>query len=321
MNQTGGTVLVQQRRSLVEVGELWALVGVLGYASANVFEAHAVKGADPLIGPLIRGIPSLVLAIVLMYRRNTFGQLQPHSPHYIGRKGIILFIVPGVLATLGLFTYFYALQLGGVAITIPVQQSFILWGALASWLYLGERFGAKSLLGVALVVTGLVVLGLGRLTGTPVTGQWYYAIPLALFTAIAFGVSGVFWRLGQLHGADQSTGILVNTLASEVVALIGLMLAGRLSALWETSVQNWLALLAGGALSGIVGLYGMFTSLKYLSVTRAYALSSLTPLVAATLAFLFLGEQLNVQMVIGIIMVTVGVALVQIFKPTEKATA
>jgi drug/metabolite transporter (DMT)-like permease len=79
-----------------------------------------------------------------------------------------------------------------------------------------------------------------------------------------------------------------------------------------------LALLAGGVLSGIVGLYGIFTSLKYLSVTRAYALSSLTPLVAAILAFLFLKEHINAIMVIGIILVTVGVALVQIFKPTEE---
>ncbi len=306
-------------RSLAQIGELWALIGVLGYASANVFEASAVKQADPLIGPLIRGVPTVALALFLMATRKTYRQLQPGSPHYIGRRGIMIFVIPGVISTLGLFTYFLALQVGGVAITISVQQSYIFWGAVASWLYLGERFSAKSLMGVGLLVAGLVVLGFGQMQGTPVTGQWYYAIPLALFTAIAFGVSGVFWRLGQLQGADQSTGIFVNIVAAEIVALIGLMGFGRIEALVETSVQDLTALFIGGILSGIVGLYGIFTSLKLMSVTRAYALSSLTPLVAAVLAYVFLKEQINVQMMGGILMVTAGVALVQIYKPTEAA--
>lgn len=305
-------------RPLTQIGELWALMGVLGYASANVFEGAAVKHADPLIGPLIRGLPTLVLAVFLLGARKTYRQLQPNSEHYVGRRTIVIFIIPGVLATIGLFTYFYALQVGGVVITIPVQQSYILWGAIASWVYLGERFSSKSLIGVGLLMTGLVVLALGRMQGTPVTGQWYYAIPLALFTAMAFGVSGVFWREGQLRGVDQSTGIFINIVAAEIVALLGLMGFGRMESLWETSLRDLAALFAGGILSGIVGLYGLFTSLKFLSVTRAYALASLTPLTAAILAYVFLREQINLRMMMGIVMVTVGVALVQIYKPREE---
>lgn len=304
-------------RSLTQIGELWALTGVLGYASANVFEAAAVKSADPLIGPLIRGIPTLALAIFLLGTRKMYRQLQPDSEHYVGRRTIMIFVIPGVLSTIGLFTYFLALQVGGVVITIPVQQSYIIWGAITSWLYLGERFSGKSLLGVAVLVGGLVMLALGQMQGTPVTGDWYYAIPLAVFTAITFGVSGVFWRIGQLRGADQSTGIFVNIVAAEIVALIGLMGVGRIGSLFETSPSDLGALFAGGVLSGIVGLYGLFTSLGLMSVTRAYALASLTPLTAAILAYVFLKEHINLQMLVGIVMVTVGVALVQIFKPTE----
>lgn len=321
MGQRPNAAVAVKPRSLTEIGELWALVGVLGYASANVFEAGAVKSADPLIGPLIRGIPTLALAIVLLGTRKMYRQLQPSSEHYVGRRTIVVFIIPGVLSTIGLFTYFLALQVGGVVITIPVQQSYIIWGAITSWLYLGERFSGKSLMGVAILVGGLVMLALGQRRGTPVTGDWYYAIPLALFTAIAFGVSGVFWRIGQLRGADQSTGIFINIVAAEIIALLGLMWFGRIEALFETSAQDLSALFAGGILSGIVGLYGLFTSLKFLSVTRAYALASLTPLTAAILAYVFLNEHINLQMMAGIVMVTLGVALVQIYKPTEEVKA
>jgi drug/metabolite transporter (DMT)-like permease len=308
-------------RSWSQSGEMWALIGVLGYASSNVFEGYAVKGADPLIGPLIRGIPTVALALFLMATRKTYRQLQPNSANFAGWHTIMLFVIPGVISTLGLFTYFQALRYGGVVITIPVQQSFIIWGAATSWIFLKERFSHKSLSGIALLVGGLVLLGMGQIQGTPVTGQWYYAIPLALFTAIVYGVSGVFWRLGQLRGADQSTGIFVNIIASEIIALLGLWIAGRTGALFETSAEQLGALLAGGVLSGIVGLYGIFTSLKLMSVTRAYALNSLTPLTAAILAFIFLREDINLQMLAGVLIVCLGVALVQIYKPTEEMKA
>lgn len=303
--------------SLANMGELWALGAVLGYATANVVEGAAVRHADPLIGPLIRGLPSLALGAFLLFTRKTYRQIQPGSRQYIGRRGILAFIIPGVLATLGLFTYFIALQVGGVIITIPVQQSYILWGAIASWIYLHERFSGKSLMGVGILVAGLVVLGLGRMSGTPVSGQWYYAIPLALFSAVAFGVSGVFWREGQLRGADQSTGIFLQSVASEITALIGLVGYGRFHALFETAPRDLGALFIGGVLSGIIGLYCMFTSLKLMTVTRAYALASLTPLAATLLGYLFLKEDVNLRMVIGIVAVSAGVACVQIFKPTE----
>jgi drug/metabolite transporter (DMT)-like permease len=305
---------------LTQVGELWALGGVLGFAVANVIEGDAMRQADPWIGPLIRGLPSLVMGLVLLFIRKTYRQLQPRSGQYIGHWAVAAFVIPGVLSTVGLFAYFFALQVGGVTITVPVQQSYIIWGAVASWLYLGERFTRIGLLGVGVLVAGLVVLVLGQLQGTPVSGNWFLALPLALFTAISWGVSGVFLRDGQLRGADQSTGIVLHFIASEIVALIGLMVFSRWGSVLETSAHVLGALVAGGVLSGIIGIYCLFTSLKLLSVTRAYALNSLTPLMAALLAYLFLKERLNWPMLLGIVMVCVGVALVQIFKPAEAGS-
>jgi drug/metabolite transporter (DMT)-like permease len=316
--QINAVIIENKGKSLAQIGELWAMGGVLGYATATVVERTAMVHADPLIGPLIRGMPSLILGLVLMTSRGTYKQLMPRAPEYIGRRGIMVFIIPGVLATLGLFAYFIALQKGGVAITVPIQQSYIVWGVIFSSIYLGERLNMLSLSGVAILVIGLIILGLGQLKGTPVSSQWYYAIPLALFAAITFGVSGVFWREGQLLGADQSTGIFVNTATSRVMALGGLIIFGRFHALFETSARDLGALFVGGLLSGVVGLYCIFTSLRLMSVTRAYAFSSLTPLVAAFMAYVFLKEDINWQMMLGIVMVCVGVAIVQIFKSAES---
>ena len=53
------------RQSTRTHGEPWALGSVLGYASANIFDRMAVAQADPLLGPFLRGLPSLLLGLIL----------------------------------------------------------------------------------------------------------------------------------------------------------------------------------------------------------------------------------------------------------------
>ncbi len=297
---------------------------ILGYASANIFDRVAVSDINPLVplvGPFLRGLPSLFLGIFLVSKNHTLGQLRPGAPSFIGARAIWPFVVAGILSTAGLFVYYYAIRVGGVIITIPVLETYVIWGTLVAWFFLGERFHGLVLLGVGLIAGGLVLLSLGQLRGLPISPLWYWAIPLALFTALSYGVSGTLWRDGQLHGAHQSTAILLQFVTSVAVALLWLAALGRAAALVHTAARDVAALLASGVLSGIVGIYCMFTALRLMTVTRVYAFSALNPLVAALLARFFLHEYLNLPMLAGILLVCVGVALTQIFRPKEEKQA
>ena len=302
-------------------GEPWALGSVLGYSSANIFDRVAVIHTDPILGPMLRGLPSLVLALVLMVRHKTWAQLRPGSPAFIGRRAILPFIWAGFLSTTGLFLYYFAMRLGGVTITIPVLETYVIWGTAIAWFFLGERVRALSLLGVGLIAGGLVVLSLGQLRGVPISPLWYWAIPLALLTALTYGISGVLWRDGQLRGAHQSTAIFLQFTTSMAVAVSGWLALGRGGALFTTSARDIGALLASGVLSGIVGIYCMFTALRRMSVARVYAFSALTPLAAAIFARLFLREYLNGLMLVGVLLVSCGVGLTQIFRPRDERQA
>ncbi len=302
-------------------GEPWALGSVLGYSSANIFDRLAVIHADPLIGPFLRGIPSLLLGVILVLRSGTFDQLRPASPRFIGWRACLSFVLAGFLSTLGLFLYYFAIRIGGVIITVPVLETYVIWGTLIAWFFLGERFRGVVMLGVGLIAAGLVVLSLGQWRGQPITPYWYWAIPLVLFTALTYGISGVLWRDGQLRGAHQSTAILLQFVTSVTVALVGLAALGRLSMVAAASAREIGALLTSGVLSGIVGIYCMFTALRLMSVARVYAFSSLTPLAATLFARFFLGEYLNIIMVGGVALVTAGVVLTQIYRPKDERQA
>ena len=310
-----------QQQEISRRGEPWALGSVLGYSSANVFDRMAVIHADPLLGPFLRGVPSLILGIVLVLRSRTLTQIRPGSSNYIGRRAILPFVLAGLLSTVGLFLYYYAIRLGGVTITIPVLETYVIWGSAIAWFFLGERVHALAILGVALIAAGLAVLSIGQFHGQPISPSWFWAIPLALLTAFTYGISGVLWRDGQLRGAHQSTAIFLQFTTSIVVALVGLMLLGRWEKLAMTPIHDVAALLTSGVLSGIIGIYCLFTALRLMAVARVFAFTSLTPLIATLFAHLFLNEYLNALMLVGVLLVSVGMALTQIFKPRAERQA
>ncbi|MGD1155016.1 MAG: DMT family transporter [Terriglobia bacterium] len=314
MGTTSSTVV--RRR-----GEPWALGSVMGYASANIFDRLAVVHADPLIGPVLRGLPSLLLGIILVWKHHTFDQLRPSSPRYIGRRAILAFVAAGVISTSGLFLYYFAIRVGGVTITIPVQETYVIWGTLIAWVFLRERIHRYALLGVVLIFAGLVGLSLGQWRGHPISPLWYWAIPLGLSTALTYGISGVLWRDGQLRGAHQSTAILLQFATSVAVSLMGLLILGRAPALQMATGQALAALLVSGVLSGVLAIYCMFTALRLMAVARVYAFSSLTPLVATLFAHFFLHEFLNLLMLASIVLVSTGVILTQVFRPKDERQA
>lgn len=302
-------------------GELWAAGMVIGYASANIFDRVAVIHSDPLIGPLLRGLPSLLLGILLVWRNRTLNQLRPGASGYVGRRAIISFVLAGLLSTLGLFAYYYAIKFGGVIITIPVLETYVIWGTLIAWFFLKERFHGFVLLGIVLITLGLGALSWGQLRGHPISPHWYWAIPLAFFTALTYGVSGVLWRDGQLRGTHQSAAILLQFVTSVLVAVVGLVALGGWRLIVTTAPRDLAALVASGILSGIVGIYCLFTALRLMAVARVYAYSALTPLLAALFARLFLDEYLNLLMLLGVILVCAGVTLTQIYRPKEERQA
>lgn len=300
-------------------GEFWAIGSMLGYASANIFDRLAVTGGDPLVGPFLRGLPSLALGLVLMRKHHTWDELRRGSSRYIGGRAIAPFILAGVLSTLGLFLYYFAIRLGGVILTIPLLETWVIWGTLAAWLMLGEELRGFLMIGWGLIALGLAGLVYGQLHGRALAHGWYWTLPLALLAAVSYGVSGVLWRDGQLRGAHQSTAILMQFVSSVGVGLIGLLVSGRGMVLITMSLRSVVNFLSSGVLSGVVAIYCIFTALRLLEVARVYAFSSLTPLTAALFARFFLHEYFNAATLGGVVFICAGVIVTQIIRSHSAA--
>jgi uncharacterized membrane protein len=318
VTQTNSPPARAPSRRLTDVGEFWIAGAILGFAFSNFFDRIAVVQIDPLIGALVKSVPSLVFAMILLTTRGAWSQMQPRSAAYLGRPAIGLFILSGVASIVGLSVYFYALRVAGLALTVPFLQTQILWATVIGWVFMQERFHPRALAGIAIVAGGLMLLSYGQMLGRPVTSSWAVGVPLALLAALAFSITGAIARAGQLRGADQSTGMFLRFGTSVVLVLAVVAVTGRLPVLATASARDMGALLLSGVLNGVIAMYCFFTALRLMSVGRAFAINGLNPIVAVMLGTVFLNEYINALMWSGIGLASVGVLLVQLFKPAEK---
>ena len=129
---------------------------------------------------------------------------------------------------------------------------------------------------------------------------------------MGWGLSAVVWRLGQQQGVDRSGGITVHYGTSVVAALIWLALAGELDVYCEITAADFTALALSGVFGGMIAVYSMFAAMRLLPAATVFVLNGLTPLTTALGGALLLGEYINLEMWLGILLASAGVVLFQL---------
>lgn len=292
-------------------GELWAMGAVFGYTGANIFGRAGVTDSDPIAAPLLRDLPSLLMGLALIFRDYHYRQLLPSRPEFQGRL-LLPFVVSGIASVIGTFAFFFALNIGGVNIAVPVLQTQIIWGSLFGWMLLRERVTWRGAFGIVVTLAGLAVLTLGQSRGVPVSDSWFWGLLLAMIPALAWGISGVIWRRGQHLGVDRSAGITIHYGISVVVSLGFLLLSGQFDIYRSVSIGDIGALALSGVFGGVVAVYSMFSAMRLLPAANVFVLNGLIPLTSALGGALFLGEYINVIMWLGIFLASAGVVLFQL---------
>jgi drug/metabolite transporter (DMT)-like permease len=182
-----------------------------------------------------------------------------------------------------------------LATTAPV------WVALGAWLVLGERFGARMLIGLALCMLG----------GAALLGQSYGFAPerlkgdmFGLITAIFFGcymlaVRAARGRIGAGRLAFLSTAVTAFCLLAVALALEPFIL--------PRSIAGASALLALALVSQVGGQGLLAVALGTLPATFSSLVIFLEAVAAACLAWVFLGEALGPVQAMGGLLILFGI--------------
>jgi len=290
-------------------GEVWALAAAFGYALYQVFLGVAMQGeVDNSVAATVQAIPVLLFATAMGWVINRRGK-QTTSPfsdwRLIGAlvcNGLLLFVVATPLL-------FESLRKGGVLITSPVLGTQVLFAALLAAFLLREPFTRTMALGMVISVVGIFALTVGQ-SGAGLPPMWWLAVPFALGTALCWALAGVLLTYTMRRGVDPFQAVAIPTIVG-IATLNGyLLVTGQIGLYRGTSVEILAILLVAGVFSA-AALISLTMALNLTTVASATTLNSLQVAIAPVIAWIFLGEDLNLAAAVGILIILAGVIIVQ----------
>lgn len=283
---------------------LWAVGG-------NVASRLIDRGASPL--ELTAGRSGIALAgvgAIVLFRRTGSGKSIGVWLH-TGRWGAL--VAFGLSLAAANFTYYAAISLLPVAVAIVIQYTapalVVIWKAIAT----RRRPTRRVLASLGSVLVGVVLLSeVYQVVGSAGTTLDPLGIVVAFGSAVAFTA---YILLGEVvgRGLGSTRSVFYGFAVATIFWSLTLMVRGRLDTLTEAEF------LPGVVFLGVVATIAPFLlfvwGLGVVSASPAGIISTLEPVSAAVIAYLWLGQSLEPLQGVGAAAVIGGIAVVQADRP------
>ncbi len=159
-----GTILMLRKKPVDKVeGEkvkdnhpLWFLfaLGAAVFASLTaILGKIGIQGIESNLGTAIRTIVVLGMAWLIVIMQEKVQDISS-----IDAKSWIFILLSGISTGLSWLCYYRALQDGRASVVVPIDKLSILFTIAFSYLFLKESLSKKSLIGLAMIVIGTLVL-------------------------------------------------------------------------------------------------------------------------------------------------------------------
>ncbi|NNF24896.1 MAG: DMT family transporter [Rhodobacteraceae bacterium] len=128
---------------------------------------------------------------------------------------------------------------------------------------------------------------------------------LALSSAAFFGLNNAMLRRGVIKGSVLQAMAITVPFGVPVFVILAFAMGGfEAMARWD--VAPWLWMIAAGVVHFVIGRYGNYKATQTLGATLSTPIQQVSILVALLLAFVFLGETINLMNAFGIALVVIG---------------
>ena len=153
-----GTVLMVNFKggSKSESGGNWLVFGILAAVFASlttIFGAIGIADVDANLGNAIRVVVVLIASLGMVFLTGN-----QRGAFKIDKKNMFFLTLSG-LATGGSWLFFFhALQIGPVSVIVPIDKLSIILNILFAYIFLKETQSRKSLIGLACLIIGTLLL-------------------------------------------------------------------------------------------------------------------------------------------------------------------
>lgn len=135
---------------------MWFVLALLSAVFAALTSILAKVGIEGVNSHLATAIRTMV--VVAMSWGMVFLTHAQSGLSAIGRKSWLFLILSGLATGASWLCYYRALQLGSASKVVPIDKLSVVITLVLAFVFLHEKFTAKSLIGCALIGTGTLLM-------------------------------------------------------------------------------------------------------------------------------------------------------------------
>ena len=279
-------------------GLAFALIWSSAFTSARIIVADAPPILSLSIRFLISGFIAIVIARILGQTwRLTAGQWKAtivfgicQNALYLGLNFVAMQSIEASLASI-------------IASIMPLAVGFV------GWIIFGERLSWIGILGLLIGAVGvLVIMGARMQDGADLFGILLCFIAVASLTVATLMVRGASsgGNLFMIIGLQMLVGALI-------LAVPGLLLEHKV-VVWSPKLI--IAFSYTVVMPGLVATFIWFWLVSRIGAVKAATFHFLNPFFGVVIAAIFLGENLRVWDVVGVVVIMIGILAVQMARQT-----
>jgi len=132
---------------------IFALLSAVFAALTSILAKVGIEGVNSNLATAIRTVVVLVMAWVMVFLTHAQGGLPE-----ISRKSWLFLILSGLATGASWLCYYRALQLGEASKVVPIDKLSVVITLALAFIFLHEKFTAKSFFGCVLIGIGTLVM-------------------------------------------------------------------------------------------------------------------------------------------------------------------
>lgn len=275
---------------IISASSCWALIGVFSFIAYG-------QGIQPMEVAFWRAVLSWVFfAVQAVMRKET----------QLVSKDIPLLVLFGLFGISAFYvSYLIAIKEGGAAFASVLLYTAPAWVVACSFFIFREKLTIIKITAVLMVVAGVLLISRAGGNSNSSTTLGFVAV----FSGLAAGFCySLYYTMGKYFTSRYSSANLFFYVLP--IGALGILPFVEFE---DKSVTAWFALLAVSLVSTFIANYCYYEGLKYLEAGRASIVATIEPVVAATFAYLILGEYFTSLGYVGAAMI-ISAVLLTIFR-------
>ncbi len=232
------------------------------------------------------------------------------------KKSFLFPVAAGFTLALGMLLLKISLSANPLAKgpIVAITSSNALIVAFLAWVFLRERLSTGQWAGIAIILTGIVLVSLGNGSGSR-----FGAVGIAVLAMVLFGLTNFILKLAGEHGCNSVTAAVVLWLTVGGCGLLALawhwLQKSRFPELRPAGLA-WLALLAGGFMA--LGMLCIKKAVTSGPAGPAAAVSGSNAILVSLLDFWLLGHWLPALKLAGMLTAVAGIGVLAMARTLKK---